>query len=336
MADKAIGSMYPTMYDVIKSLEPNGGVRASVVEIMTKLCPIVADAPVYEGNLPTGNRTTRRTTLPTAYTRALNVGVLPSKSGTDQFDDPCTLIEAWLEMDTKEYDLNGGDAYLANQGAAFTETLTQTLATQMFYGGDSSEPDEMVGLYPRYTLGTYYASPTVNTLAFQVVGCASGSGSDLSSAWIVNWGVNTVHLCYPKGTQGGLSMRNLGRNISRDSAGRVHEVINLKWEWNVGLVLRDPRSVVRVANIDEDLSESGVEIESALVKGLARLGPIAGNTVIYCNRVVHTLLELQRLNKGNVQYLPQQVGGVPVLSIRGVPIKRVDQISQAESALSFT
>ena len=75
----AIGNTYTTILDVVKRLAPGGGID-EIVEVLAASNPIIADANVIEGNLPTGHRSTQRTSQPSGTWRLLNKGVVPSKS----------------------------------------------------------------------------------------------------------------------------------------------------------------------------------------------------------------------------------------------------------------
>lgn len=50
-----------------------------------------------EGNLPTGNQTTQRTSIPTPTLRRINRGADNVKSTTRQITDTCSMLEARSE-----------------------------------------------------------------------------------------------------------------------------------------------------------------------------------------------------------------------------------------------
>src|SRR4051812_38360938 len=93
-----VGGTVLTLADYAKRLDPDGKV-ARVIEMLNQQSGVITDVLWKEGNLPTGNRTTVRTGLPTAYWRLMNVGVPPSKSRTAQVDEQAGRMEAWAEVD---------------------------------------------------------------------------------------------------------------------------------------------------------------------------------------------------------------------------------------------
>jgi len=56
-----------------------------------------------------------------------------------------------------------------------------------------------------------------------------------------------------------------------------------------------------------------------------------GRTVMYCNRVVRTYLDLQAMNKTNVLLTLEQFQGQVVTMFRGIPVRTVDAILSTEA-----
>src|SRR3990167_8286645 len=116
-----LGASVLTLTDWAKRLDPGGKVDMTV-ELMSQTNEILTDMLFKEGNLPTGERTTIRTGLPTVYWRLLNQGVTPSKSTTAQVDESCGMLEAWSEVDKDLAELNGNvGQFRLNEARAFLE-----------------------------------------------------------------------------------------------------------------------------------------------------------------------------------------------------------------------
>ena len=56
-----------------------------------------------------------------------------------------------------------------------------------------------------------------------------------------------------------------------------------------------------------------------------------GRTVIYCNRVVRTYLDLQAMNKTNVLLRLEEWDGKVVTTFRGIPVRTCDAILNNEA-----
>jgi hypothetical protein len=208
-----------------------------------------------EGNLPTGERVIIRTGLPAVYWRALNQGVPSSKSTTAQVDEACGILEARSEVDKDLAMLNGNTAqFRLSEDVAFLEAMNQTQAATMFYGNPAIEPKSFLGLAARYSS----LSASVNN-SQNVIECRRHRCSDNTSVYLVVWGDNTVYCPFPKGSTAGLMHEDLGEQTvytpsssgaSTASATERMQAYATRYQWKNGLVVKDWRYVVRIANID--------------------------------------------------------------------------------------
>ena len=128
----AVGATYLTLLDYAKREKPGGGID-EIIEVLAASNPLLADANVLEGNLPTGHRSTQRATQPSGSWRLLNYGVAPEKSTTVQRDDTCGILEAYSKIDVDVASLNGNEAaFRASEDNAFIAGLNSTAATAIF------------------------------------------------------------------------------------------------------------------------------------------------------------------------------------------------------------
>jgi hypothetical protein len=272
------------------------------------------------------------------YWRALNQGIPNSKSTTAQVDEACGILEARSEVDKDLAMLNGNTAqFRLSEDTAFLEAMNQTQATTLFYGNPAIEPKSFLGLAARYS--SLSASNAQNILD------AGGTGSDNTSVYLVVWGDNTVYCPFPKGSKAGLIHEDLGEQTVYSGDNRL-QAYATRYQWKNGLVVKDWRYVVRIANIDisELMSQSTSQAASAstaLIKMMARAlyripNMSMGRAAFYMNRTVHSGLSVAALDKS--QYvLKVNEGlsqfGMPYswLSFLGVPLRRVDAILNSES-----
>ena len=154
----AATATYLTLMDYAKREAPGGGI-AEIIETLVNANPIIADANVMEGNLPTGHRSVQRVTDPSGTWRLLNKGVAGEKSTTKQMDDTCGMLESYSQVDLALANLNGNmQAFRASEDDAFVTGLNDTAATAIFYANQKTDPEQMHGLGPRYgalTSGEY-------------------------------------------------------------------------------------------------------------------------------------------------------------------------------------
>ncbi|CAB4133171.1 major capsid protein [uncultured Caudovirales phage] len=323
-----------TLADWAKRIDPQGRVPV-VAELLSQSNEILEDALFMEGNLPTGHRVVIRTGLPTVYWRAINQGIPTSKSQTAQVDEACGMLEAYSEVDKDLAELNGNTAqFRLSEDSAFLEAMNQQQAQTMFYGNPSTDPKQYLGLAARYSSTT--AGNGQNILK------AGGSGSANTSIYLVCWGDNTVFGTFPKGSKAGLNHEDLGLNTVWDSNGGRYQAYRTHYQWKNGLVVKDWRYVVRVANIDTTITSNNLaaDLIALMSRALDRIPNFGmGRPVFYMNRTVYSILRLQALNKSNYALsvekgLSQFGTAMNWLSFNGVPLRRVDQLLNTEATIS--
>ena len=334
----AIGNTYLTLLDWAKREKPGGGID-EIIEVLAASNPIIADANVLEGNLPTGHRSTQRTSQPAGSWRLLNKGVVPTKSTTKQVTDTCGILEAYSKLDVDIALLNGNEAaFRASEDNAFIAGMNSTVATALFYGNAKLNPEQMHGLTPRYN-----SLATTHEYASQILD-AGGSGNDNTSIWIITWGPQTVSLIYPKGSKAGLMSEDLGKVLVEDaeSPAGMYQAYVTKFQWKLGLMLKDYRYVIRICNIDiSDLTAdaaSGADLLDKLIDGYyARPTVDLGNmakTFIYCNKTIAKFLHKQAQNKSNVNLSIDDPAGKAIVRFLDAPVRVCDNLDVDETVVT--
>lgn len=336
-----IGFNALTLTDWAKRVDPSGDGISPVVELLNQSNEILMDMPWMEGNLPTGHRTTVRTGLPGVAWRKLNYGVPQSKATTVTVDDACGMLEAFGQVDKDLAELNGTTAaFRLSESVAFIEAMNQTMASTLFYGDSEQNPERFLGLAPRYS--------TISgaTNGQNILSAGTVTGGDGTSIWLLGWGDNTVHGIFPKGSAAGLQHEDLGLDTVTDAVGGKYRAYLDRYQWKCGLALRDWRYVVRGANIDvsalvADTAGTTVRIIELMSRMIDRI-PNFGSCrpTFYMNRTVFSMLRVHALNRSsNALSLEQAMDqfGNPIrggLSFMGIPIRRVDAITNSEAQIS--
>jgi hypothetical protein len=330
-----LGGSVLTLADWAKRLDPDGKTPA-IVEMLSQTNEILLDMLYKEGNLPTGERTTVRTGLPTVYWRLINQGVSPSKSTTAQVDESCGMLEAYSEVDKDLAELNGNSSsFRLSEAQAFVEAMNQEMASTLFYGNASTAPEEFNGLAVRYS--------SLSAANAQNVIVGGGSQSDNSSVWLVVWGAQSCFGVFPKGSKAGLQHEDLGLVTVETTAGIAGSRMRAyqdHWQWKCGVALKDWRYVVRIPNIDISnlvAKSSAADLIELMIKAIHRVPNLGmGKPVFYMNRSCFQMLDIQRrddvISGGGLTY--DMVDGKRVASFRGIPIRICDALHQSEAVVS--
>jgi hypothetical protein len=339
MAVTALATTYPTYLDFASRQDPDGKVGA-IIEQSSKTNEVLSEMAVQEGNLPTGNRTTIRTGLPTATWRLLNYGVVPTKSITAQVDDTCGMLEIYNEVDVDLAELNGNTAaWRLSEAKASIEAMNQQVATAVFYGAQATNPEQFTGFMPRFP----YFRRAVLTPTESSYNCitnqATGGSATNTSIYLVVWGPMSTFAFYPKGSSGGgikhQSWDNVTSLDSQTIPGRF-QVHRDHFQWKVGLAVRDWKYVVRICNIDSAVITSSVAtVAESMIKAYYAVPNInAGNAVFYMNNLVLWSLQLQARVQPNLALSYDEYMGKKVAKFMGIPVRRCDALVNTEAAVT--
>jgi len=320
--------------DFASRLGPDNKI-SGIIELMGRTNTILEDMYVVEGNLPTGQKTTIRTGLPTVTWRLLNYGVQPSKSITSQITDTCGMLEAYSQVDKALANLNGNSAaWRLSEAQAFLEAMNQAMATTIFYGNQNTYPERFTGLMPRYP---QYGANLSTITAYNCIDThGAASGAYQTSIWLIVWGPNTVHGLFPKGHEGGGFMHEDLKEVTLTDSQTppgLFQGYRDHYKWDLGFTVRDWRYAVRCANIDTALlSSTVVDLFAAMTKAYYRIPSFGmGRAVFYCNNLVAEYLQQQAAVKANLALRYEEVGGRPVTRFMGIPIKRCDALLNTEA-----
>lgn len=326
-----LATTHPTLLDLKSRLDANDKV-VPVIEMLAQTNEVNDDAVWIEANELTGHTTSMRTGIPEPTFRKLYGFVQPSKSTSVKVREGLGMMESYAEVDKSLADLNGNSAaWRMSEELPQIEGFSQKLARYIFAGNEATEPEAFTGLAPRFNDQSAVNGENILTSA------ATPDGSDNTSIWVVVWGPNTCHLIYPKGSKAGLQVTDKGQVTLTSTDGNM-EAYRTHYKQDVGLVVRDWRSIVRI-NFDlEDIVASGATgpvLRDLLAKAMRRIPNLnAGRPAIYMNRDALDAFDLQMNRDPLLQFRTQEEAqGKFVTRFRGVPIRRVDQILSTESGI---
>lgn len=323
----ALTSQY-SLVEQAKRIDPSGN-QAQIVEVLNrKMGGMLTEAPWLPSNDVWTNKTTRRASLPAGSRRRLNQRISASVSRTTEIMDVIENIEDWCEVDAMLVDSMPSPAmFRSGEVDAFIEGLGQTFASDLIYADSNVDPDACHGLAPR-----------LGTLDSRFVIGAGGTGSDLTSIYIVTWGQDTAYLIYPKNMAAtlGVMHEDEGKVTSETSDGKM-KVYRDHFQIRGGVVVRHPRAIARYANIEQASVGANTFNEDDLITLINNMvkGP---GTRMYCNETILTQMQIRAKDKNNVYYTPggNALSGEPPLYFNGIPIRPFDReiLLNTEDAIS--
>jgi hypothetical protein len=323
-----IGNSVKTLEDHAKSFTDRK--VSKVIELLSQENAILEDMPFREGNMTGGHRTTIRTGLPEVFWRNYNQGIPTSKSKKATVDEKTGMLESYSECDVKLAKLEAQpEQYRMQEARAFLQAMGIEAAETYFYGNAGINPEEITGLATRYS--SLSAENSENIVD------AGGTGSNNSSIWLLCFGEDSLHGIFPRGSQAGIQHYDLGMQTAEfgeELGGRRMQVYRDHFSLDTGIVLKDWRYAVRIANIDIAALQTSTppDLIDLMIKATHRLYSMNyGKCCFYMNRTVNQFLDIQKRDdvaQAGMTY--QEVDGKRNMTFRGIPIKRVDALIETE------
>ena len=173
-----LANSFVDLIDVYKGQDAKGQ-SIPIIEMLAEQNPILDDAMAVECNKGTTHLHTIRTGLPTVAWGRLYQGIPQSKSDKAQVEDTTGFVEGLSTIDKRLLDLSADEgAVRMGEAKSYLEAMNQEVSTKIFYGNTAADPEEFMGLSPRYSAltGAKNSNNIIN---------AGGSGADNTSIWFV-------------------------------------------------------------------------------------------------------------------------------------------------------
>lgn len=330
---------WPTILSVTKMLDPNGAI-ADIGAVYAQTDEMFKDLPMQEANGKTFHRITVEDGMPSGTWRRLNKGISATDSGTLQVDETIGVLEGRSEVDVLIARMSGDVAkFRKKKDDSHIRGLGAQVASTLIYGDTATYPDRFHGFGPRYDV---LGKKTDTFGAFNPMSQVysnGGSGSALSSVWLIGWGEDTVYGIYPQGSPAGIENEDLGVIDCRDADGKVFRGYATHYRIQVGLAVEDWRYVARLANIDVTATVNDAATTLLLNNIIDMTHAIPSlsmcRPVLYCNRAVKSFLTKLAYAKTNLALQIGEVYGEKnVLNINGIPLRQSDSITLTETAIS--
>jgi hypothetical protein len=329
-----VAATNPTLLDVAKLTGPNGEIVSDIGELLHQDNPLFQDATFLEANGGTYHRHTQRTGIPEPTWRRYYEGVAPTKSAYAQLDEPLGMMEnrSVVDEDLVKHSGNPNQVRL-HEAVGILEGFNQAVAETALYGNVTTSPAKFNGILPRYS--------SLSAASGENIIDGGGTGTDNASILLVTWSPRHTFFIYPKGSSAGLSRQDLGvqQITTSDSPPRRYSAYEEIFKQQIGLVVRDWRGNVRIANIDKSalVAQSGAaDVLSLMIAAIHKLpsGTMGLRRAFYANKTILTMLDIQANKKDNVYLTPGKEEGDMKVKFRGIPIYGVDMMQADEARVT--
>lgn len=340
MPETLNSNQFMTLLEWAKTVDPNGGFY-KVAEILDKKNAIMQDALWREANMKLNHLLTVRNSLQTGTWRQFYGVTAPERSTKKQVTEHVGMLKGYSEVDCDEAKLSGDvNGFRDSELIPYIEGMMQNLGQTTIYGDMSSNPEGFNGFATR--LNSLAGTPT----AGKALG-AGGTGSKLTSLFLVGWGEDKVHMLYPTGQPNEMvkvtdrQQQTIFEKVNGVDGRR--EVYQNYLEISGGLAIKDARYVGRIANIQTDIADNLflAHVQGILRKlsQILRFMPGAGmGATIYGNADVMAMfdsyMDLKPSSSTSIQYSRGEVGNLQVATVSQRPLKLCEQIVTGEALVA--
>lgn len=324
-----------TMADYCTRME---GAEADVINVMAQSNPMLEDMPFIESNMTTGNKTLQVTSIPEPSARRINAGVALTKAGRRPVVDTVTMLEARSSIDVKLVDeVPNGAELRKEEEDLHVEGFQNKVQTLLMYGDSTQSEDEFDGFLTRYaTFGGEKGTYGHNT-----INAGGSTPNKQTSALLVGWDSKRITGLYPKGTKAGVKLDDRGKQRVTDANGRIYDAYETVIDWSLGLAIKDPNYAVAIRNIDastlgtlDDAAKKNLIL--TMVKATNKIpNKNAVKLVWYVGETLYDFITacVNDISIVNIQMPELRDGKYNPLAINGIPVKKVDAISETEPVL---
>ena len=294
----------------------------TIIETMAMSNTMLQELPAVQANDGAVHTYLQRRSYPGGEHRIYNRGVGKRSSQTETGKDIITILEAFSDVD-EALARHGGNpnALYQSEATAFLYGMGLDQGDDLVYGDNAQNPALINGLATRYP----------NTDGEHCIDFG-GTGSSLTSLYLVAAGPRACHLIYPKGSAAvGVKREDLGILRVKDEGGKEFMAHSDHFVAEYGLSVEHPDAVIRIANIPADLDAAGrKDLIELVLKYQPNLTQGIVNTVLFANQAMIYQIERAGREAQYVVFPEQDPWGKPVNSINGMRLRRHDAIIRNE------
>jgi hypothetical protein len=281
--------------------------------------------PFVKCNNGTYHTFTRRVELAGASVRSYYQGTKTVATQTKQFDEPTGMYQAVSEIDADLAE-HGGDPNGAQrtEGIGVMNGMGIQQAKNFIYGKRSpAEKNGVDGFAAR-----------LNKIDGEQVFDMGGTGNNLTSIYLCALGDTFLHGIYPEGKgTAGVQVEHEGKVTALDGDEGRFQVYRSYYKVQWGIAVENPKSVIRLANINAETVDPEALLDKILSLG-RRMPEGASTYVVYGNFSAQDVLDKAAYKKPNVIYPTSDPWGRPLTMIRNFRVRTVEAILDTEEQVA--
>lgn len=314
-----------TLINVVKKMDPN---ITRFVNLYAQNNQFIYDIPWYPTSHDISHMFELTTKLGASFVKRYNKGVGNIKHDYGRVTEYTMSRQVYATVEVKQnedFDLNREKQ---RQSTLTIEAMGQETAQDLLYGNRAVDPDKVDGLITRRS-----AVSTSNEGRFQTcrrVGTiAASTGGTYYDVLIVEPGEGKFYFTYPKRSQFGITMRDLGESTDKDADGAMLQVERTLFGTDYGICIEDPRAVQRIANIVPGAVLASPNAANAwdpkvFNEAISFLPSRGKGAIIYAPREIWLDMLNNQINTPGVIHQDTDPWGRPQFTYLGIPVVIID------------
>ena len=245
------------------------------------------------------------TKYPTSQWVGLDLGAKASKGAWTQVEEGLAMLESWSEINEKTYNIAPNKEQTRwNNDQLHIRQLGMDAETGLLYGNPLVDKAMPLGFLPRFSQITNkdrIAKTGGEKLEYCTLSAEGKTANGQNSILLVAKGPNAPTLLYPRyKADNGFLYRHFDFENAKDDAGGNVRLAKSQFQITFGLSIADPRTAVRIANVDTEDNASMSNVRDALYEAFAAIPKIYRSSVeIYTTSDV--ILALRKMYSNLVQ-----------------------------------
>jgi hypothetical protein len=335
-----------SLAEIHRRENPDGTV-AKIIDTLSQENHILDYITWIECNNGDYHEDTQTASEPAGSERAYDEGVSKEAGVTEKLVEPTCMLDGISEVDSaKARRFRGGvEAYRLQEAGFFLRGMTKTMVSRLFDGDRSTYPRRIYGINQRSNYNALSSS-----YVFDNAGGNASATANKTSVYFIQFGEKKVNLIYPLHGEHGddttpIKTQDFGESIINQSGvtgeAKKYPAWQMWFSCDFGLFIHDPRCIKRIVNISTS-SIDGVDDfawhEDPMIDAYNELEYNGEGCVILCNRTVLAQAQKRANEKGNAFFTMQQEGegpfARPVVRFMGIPMQRVDQITNTQATVT--
>lgn len=235
------GNTILTMADIHNEY-PRGTLKDMTYSLAAR-SPLFGRLPMRASNKTTSHVTEFQVTEPTISVLKVGEGISASVGQTEQVEDDMSMLGSLAVTPLKLLELNDDPNEIRSaQIKMRTEALRKTAESLLWYGNPADDQAEFLGLLMREA----YSSLGEHVLS-------AGGSTNQSSIILMDISPEALFMIFPRNCRGGVYHKDWGEQLVQTDTnvgGAKLPALVDQVELDLGLVVKDPRQIVRLANVD--------------------------------------------------------------------------------------